>query len=73
MVLCQCGKPMEKVPTWLEGVTVTFVCNNCPNRTVKSIAQISLEPARDPNQDAIDEMEIEVEAEDESEPEESEP
>jgi hypothetical protein len=60
---------MEKVPSWLESVAVTFVCNNCPNRTVKSIAQISLEPARDPSLDAIDEMEMEVEADEEEEAE----
>jgi len=39
-----CGKPMEKVPRWLEGVQVTFVCNNCPNRQIKNITQVTLEP-----------------------------
>lgn len=43
MVLCACGKPIDKVPTWLGSVAVSFVCNNCPNRQVKNIATISLE------------------------------
>ncbi|MCW5942783.1 MAG: hypothetical protein KIS66_11155 [Fimbriimonadaceae bacterium] len=38
MVYCSCGKPLDKVPKWLEGVTVTFVCNNCPNRDYQNIA-----------------------------------
>jgi hypothetical protein len=49
MVNCACGKPLEKVPSWLSGTTIQFVCNNCPNRTVKAITQVSLEPARDPD------------------------
>jgi hypothetical protein len=44
MVLCKCGKAMDKVPDWLQSVTVEFVCNNCPNRKTKNIAFISLEP-----------------------------
>ncbi len=48
MVICSCGKPLEKVPTWLEGTAVNFVCNNCPNRTVKAITQVTLEVAKDP-------------------------
>jgi len=43
MVLCSCGKPIEKLPSWLQGTKVDFVCNNCPNRQTKNIAQISLE------------------------------
>jgi hypothetical protein len=35
---------MDKVPDWLQAVTVEFVCNNCPNRKTKNIAFISLEP-----------------------------
>ena len=44
MVYCSCGKPMDKVPEWLSGVQVEFVCNNCPNRKVKNIASVTLEP-----------------------------
>jgi hypothetical protein len=44
MVYCGCGKPMDKVPDWLSGVQVEFVCNNCPNRKVKNIASVTLEP-----------------------------
>ena len=43
MVNCVCGKPLEKVPVWLEGINVEFVCNNCPNRQTKNIAFISLD------------------------------
>jgi hypothetical protein len=49
MVNCACGKPLEKVPQWLAGTSIQFVCNNCPNRTVKAITQVSLEPVRDPD------------------------
>lgn len=51
MVNCACGKPLHKVPTWLAGTTVEFVCNNCPNRTVKAITQVTLETPKDPEQD----------------------
>lgn len=45
MVYCGgCGKPLEKVPSWLAGVPVEFVCNNCPNRKIKNIASVTLEP-----------------------------
>lgn len=44
MVTCSsCGKVIEKVPEWLTGVTVEFVCTNCPNRQTKNIAQMSNE------------------------------
>lgn len=35
---------MEKVPDWLSAVTVEFVCNSCPNRKVRNIASVTLEP-----------------------------
>lgn len=44
MIQCSsCGKPIEKVPTWLQGTKVDFVCNNCPNRQTKNIAFMTLE------------------------------
>ncbi len=43
MVLCSCGKPIEKLPSWLQGTKVEFVCNNCPNRQTRNIALVSLE------------------------------
>lgn len=43
MVTCSCGKPIEKVPDWLQSVTVDFVCNNCPNRQLKNIAFVDLD------------------------------
>ena len=45
MVECSCGKTLEKVPNWLQTVTVEFICNNCPNRQTKNIAFLQLEPA----------------------------
>lgn len=44
MTKCSCGRTIEKVPAWISGVQVQFVCTNCPNRSnVKSIASITLE------------------------------
>lgn len=63
MIHCtSCGKPIDKLPTWLEGTKVDFVCNNCPNRAAKSIAFMQLEEtpkvsARADDED-IDEEEI---------------
>lgn len=34
---------MEKVPDWMQGIKVEFVCNNCPNRQTKNIAFINLD------------------------------
>ena len=48
MVYCSCGKALDKVPGWLQAVSVEFVCNNCPNRKTKNIAFISLEPVAAP-------------------------
>lgn len=43
MVLCfACGKPLDKVPHWLDKVKVNFICTNCPKRHVKNITQINL-------------------------------
>lgn len=52
MVQCSCGKSIEKAPTWLQGVQVDFVCNNCPNRKYKNISQITL-PSDGPVKDAV--------------------
>lgn len=70
MVQCSCGKPIEKIPSWMNGIQVQFVCNNCPNRQLKNIAMVSLEavigPANKPA--AADDLEAaevnEEEAED---------
>lgn len=68
MVVCSaCGKHLEKVPDWLQGVQVEFICNNCPNRKLKNIAFVQL-PAEAPAKDktaAPDELEA-VEDEEES-------
>lgn len=68
MIQCSCGKTLEKVPGWLAGANVTFVCNNCPNRQTKNIAFLSLESEAPKSTKADDEMDIEpVVEEDEAE------
>lgn len=58
MIKCGCGKTMEKLPAWLEGVKVDFVCNNCPDRRTKNIAFVTLETEPKPKvlDDEIDEV-----------------
>lgn len=70
MVQCSCGKAIDKIPNWMSGIQVQFVCNNCPNRQLKNIAMVSLEavigPAAKPA--AAEEMElVEAEAENDDE------
>ncbi len=71
MIRCSgCGKTIEKVPRWLEGTKVEFVCNNCPNRTAKNIAFVTLEPESKPDlvadevdsEDLADEDEADLDA-----------
>jgi hypothetical protein len=66
MVTCSCGKSIDKLPNWLEGVKVEFVCNNCPNRQTKNIAFLQLEnivgekpKSEEDEMEAIDEPEEE--------------
>lgn len=62
MIHCSgCGKPIDKLPTWLAGTKVDFICNNCPNRSTKSIGLLANEvdlklSAR--ADDSIDEEEV---------------
>ncbi len=65
MVLCLCGKPLEKVPSWLDGVKISFICQNCPNRTVKSIASVTLPPTNLVPKTDFDKIPGEVEEEEE--------
>lgn len=45
MVTCtSCGKVIDKIPSWLEGTKVEFVCTNCPNRKHQNIAFVQLAP-----------------------------
>lgn len=44
MITCSCGKVLDKVPSWLESVQIEFICNNCPNRQIKSITEVKLAP-----------------------------
>ncbi len=68
MITCSCGKVIERVPEWLSGVKVEFVCTNCPQRQVRSITQVSAEeliPAAKVESDptaSIDELEDEDDA-----------
>ena len=61
MIHCSsCGKQIEKVPDWLRGTKVDFVCNNCPNRQTKNIAFVSLDV--EPKVKSVDDDEdIEIE------------
>ena len=45
MVVCSsCGKAMDKVPDWMASIDVQYACNNCPNRQLKNIAFVNLDP-----------------------------
>lgn len=66
-VLCVCGKPIDKVPEWLAGVKVEFVCNNCPNRKTRNIAFVTLESTDDGTSDDED-PEVLADVEDEDHP-----
>ena len=58
MIQCSsCGKTLDKVPNWLNGAKIQFVCNNCPNRQAKNIAFLSLE-AEAPKAAKVEEEEI---------------
>jgi hypothetical protein len=60
MIQCSsCGKQIEKVPSWLQGTKVDFVCNNCPNRQAKNIAFVTLDPEPKAVR-ADDEEEVEI-------------
>jgi hypothetical protein len=66
MIQCSaCGRTIEKVPDWLRGTKVDFVCNNCPNRQAKNIAFMTLDadpkPSRDDEEEDVEEIEDEVE------------
>jgi len=68
MVHCtSCGKPIEKIPDWMRGIKVEYVCNNCPNRQLKNIAFINLDAGLHASAklEADVEPEAEVEAEEE--------
>jgi len=69
MVRCSCGKAIEKIPDWMQGIKVEFVCNNCPNRQTKNIAFINFDEALHPSA-KLDEPDAEVEIEAEAEAEE---
>lgn len=60
MIQCSaCGRPIEKVPDWLRGTKVDFICNNCPNRQTKNIAFMTLDT--EPKAAREDDEDVEVE------------
>ncbi|HEY0866418.1 MAG TPA: hypothetical protein VGE01_03510 [Fimbriimonas sp.] len=62
MIHCaNCGRPIEKVPAWLEGAKATFVCNNCPNRQAKNIAFVDLSPTPAATARVDDDEDVDVE------------
>jgi hypothetical protein len=62
MIKCSsCGRTIEKVPDWLGGAKVDFVCNNCPNRNTKNIAFVSLEAEPKPAVSLDDDEDVDVE------------
>lgn len=66
MINCTaCGRPIEKVPDWLRGTKVDFVCNNCPNRQTKNIAFVTLEVEPKAKGADDDEEELDLSEEDE--------
>jgi hypothetical protein len=72
MVKCtSCGKTIDKIPDWMQAVTVEFVCNNCPNRHTKNIAFINLEPEAPIASKMVDDEPDIEEIADEAEPEEA--
>lgn len=71
MPKCVCGKPLDKLPNWLEGVNVQFRCNNCPeggpvplNLTLAAFVEEDEEIAK-----VLTETEDEDELEEQEEPE----
>ncbi len=73
MVVCSsCGKAMDKVPDWMASINVQFACNNCPNRQLKNIAFVNLDPTIPAAAKVeMDEEELEEVADDEASSEES--
>jgi len=71
MITCKCGKTIEKVPDWMQGIDVEFICNNCPNRQTKNIAFATLDPtlpsAAKLDDDDDEEMDVEEVAEEDIE------
>ena len=69
MVVCSsCGKPMDKVPDWMASIDVQYACNNCPNRQLKNIAFVNLDPTIPATAKVeMDEEELEEVADEEAE------
>ncbi|MCH8978598.1 MAG: hypothetical protein IH945_05070 [Armatimonadetes bacterium] len=63
MVKCVCGKEIENAPTWLGGVNVTFICNNCPSRDVKGITQVDFSTPQSEEEKAAEAAEAQKAAE----------
>lgn len=67
-VKCVCGKNIDKVPDWLEGVSVNFVCTNCPERQSKPTLTPKVREEKPKENDLdmeLEDEEDEIEVEDE--------
>ena len=80
MPKCVCGKTLDKLPNWLEGVNVQFRCNNCPeggpvplNLTLAAFAEEDEEAKQLTDIEEEDELEEQIEVEDAIETLEEEP
>jgi hypothetical protein len=59
---------MERVPDWMASINVQYACNNCPNRQLKNIAFVNLDPTIPATAKIeMDEAEIEEIVDDEAE------
>jgi len=69
MITCKCGKAIDKVPSWMQGIQVEFVCNNCPDSQAKNIALMALELETAAAAKASADLSIEEEEDEVEEPE----
>jgi hypothetical protein len=61
---------MDKVPDWMASINVQYACNNCPNRQLKNIAFVNLDPTIPATAKIeMDEAEIEEIVDEDAEPE----
>jgi len=45
VIICSCGKVIDRIPLWLSGVNVEFVCTNCPQRQARNAASAAIASA----------------------------
>lgn len=58
-----CGKPMPKVPSWLDSASVSFRCNACPGPTLAIAPSLSdFDEGDEKVDDVLGEVDIEMES-----------